>query len=726
MRRLLSVVVLILAVAAMAFAAQVPQTPIAGSSIPQFAQPLPLLAVQGGPLQVQIGNRPVTLHMCEFKSRILPDGAVAGYGGTYVWGYLAETGGLTTCSALVDFYSSHTGVLDTYLGPVFVNARNAGPTTITYVNDLGSAADTNVLAYRNSTDQTVHWADPSGLDCMDKMMPPAFGTPCANNYLGSIPAVAHLHGGEVPAEIDGGPTAWFTSDGKKHGANYYSFAGRSLGNAAKYAYPNLQDAAPIWFHDHTLGATRLNVFAGLAGGYYIYDDALSLPDGLGGLAGVANVIPLVLQDRMFDTNGQLFFPSASLGGTTWAPNPDHPYWVPEFIGDTIVVNGKAWPFLNVEQKRYRFLFLNGSNARSYEMFLTNTVTKVDGPAIYVIGTDGGYLDRPAVVPVGQHLRVMPGERYEIIIDFSGIPAGSKILLKNVAKAPYPSGDTATGPLGKVIEFRVGPCPDCPQNSIGYDPASGTPLRSDGQKIVRLVNPASGTLAVTPDLTRELTLNEIANDNGQFATDPSTGLTAFYEGGPLEILVNNTKFGADVTEQPNEGATELWEIVNLTADAHPIHTHLVQFQILNRQDFDVTGFNDAYGAAYNSGEYEPAAGPPLPYLPSLRSGFKYGGNPDVTPFLRNQPKAPFAYEAGWKDTAMMLPGQVTRIAVRWAPTSAPIAPASTLHFAFDPSGAGRWNYVWHCHIVDHEDNEMMRPDFVTSNTGVRTYVKKTNY
>ena len=140
-------------------------------------------------------------------------------------------------------------------------------------------------------------------------------------------------------------------------------------NEAIYVYPNTQEAAPLWFHDHTLGATRLNVYAGLAGGYLLTDPDHPPPESL---PGPAEIVPLVIQDRMFDTTGQLLYPLLPL-------NPEHPYWTPEFVGDTIVVNGKAWPNLDVEQRRYRFLFLNGSNARTYELFLVDRATKVVGP-----------------------------------------------------------------------------------------------------------------------------------------------------------------------------------------------------------------------------------------------------------------------------------------------------------------------------------------------------------
>ena len=258
---------------------------------------------------------------------------------------------------------------------------------------------------------------------------------------------------------------------------------------------------------------------------------------------------------------------------------------------------------------------------------------------------------------------------------------------------------------------------------------------------------------------------------QTATNPVTGQPAAYPGGPLEILVNNTKYNGDritgvesmangdlmyttqpipgftndgsgnyLSELPNEGDTEVWEIVNLTADAHPIHIHLVQFQLINRQAFDVAKYSAAYAAAFSGGGWDPMTnmpyaggvfipgfGPPKSYDPAgnpLSAG-KYGGNPDVKPFLKSQPSPALAYEAGWKDTAVMYPGQVTRIAVRWAPTDlATNLDRTQLKYPFDPSdGQG---YVWHCHIIDHEDNEMMRPDQVVAQKVNRTYVTDTDY
>jgi len=735
------------------FAVQSPQIQLPGTAIPQFIQPLPLLSIAGGTMATANGNTTLTVRMCELDAQVLPPGFV---GTTRVFGYVLGS-------------SCPTTTQDTYIGPVLVNQRGS-PTTIRYVNELGTGATTQVPAFKYSVDQTLDWADPEhdGANaCAQAGGVPAYGSACAANYAGSIPAVAHLHGGEVPPEIDGGPDAWFTSDGSHHGAAYYtSPLVAAAGNEAVYRYPNTQEASPIWFHDHALGITRINVYAGLAGAYLITDPSLSLPTGLGPAGLVRSgdsdpsdevTVPLVIQDRSFDTNGQFLMPADAIGGVLSSPNPEHPYWVPEFTGDTILVNGKVWPFMNVEPKRYRFWFINGSNARTYEMFLVDPVTKAPGPPIYVIATDGGYLDAPvAVAPPGK-LLMMPGERYEAIIDFSAVPPGSLLLLRNTGKTPYPDGAAPGGTtLGRIMVFRVGPCPsgECGANDTSYDPASGIPIRSGGQQIVRLTDPATGTLAVTATRTRQLTLNEVLAPPST-VIDPVRGLLTTYPGGPLEILVNNTKYGGEsartygdftpisvgghtklYSELPGEGDTEVWELVNLTADAHPIHLHLVQFQIINRQGFNTNKYGKAYAKAFpavagsatcTGGVYCPGFGPPGDY--QTGNARALGGNPDIVPYLQGPVRPPAPDEAGWKDTVIAYPGQVTRLAVRWAPTDTPAdATASERYFPFDPGGAGLLGYVWHCHIIDHEDNEMMRPDLVQPNPAApaRAIVRGTDY
>jgi spore coat protein A, manganese oxidase len=772
-----------------ALATQSPQVPLAGSAIPQFKQPLPLPQI-GGPVGTGIytttGNTSLNIRMCEFWANVLPPGTIAAgvQPKTRVWGYIVGD----ACPAA----GPNDPALDTYLGPVLVNQRRSatdGSTDVTFVNALGTvntgtATDTQVLAYKYSVDKTLHWANPFNDMCAHMSMFPAFGSPCAQNYAGPIPAVPHLHGGVVPPELDGGPDAWFTSDGNHIGNGYYSRDGYSNKNYAIYNYTNTQDAAPIWFHDHTLGATRLNVYMGLAGANFIEDKGIipttvKATDGNFGtctsnclpanLQPLASVVPVVIQDRMFDNTGQLFFPSDSAANLLWTLNPEHPYWVPEFVGDTILVNGKAWPYLNVQAKRYRFLFLNGSNARTYEMALINQATGAAGPPVWVIGTDGGYLDAPVKLDpaLGQKLVMQPGERYEVIIDFTGF-ANSNLIIRNTGRTPYPKGAPPQGStLGRIMQFRVGAV----VADTSYNPASGTPLRSGSKAIKRLTT--GGALPANVTKTRSLTLNEVMG-MPQTVIDPVTGLLTAYPGGPLEILVNNTKWNGEringvmgnmftfehradftpitlngvtsyISELPREGDTEVWEIVNLTADAHPIHLHLTQFQLINRQNFNVSNYNKIYATAFPGGGYDPMTGmayaqgffipgfgPPLNYNPSVASGNKYGGNPDVTPYLQGAVQLPLAHEQGWKDTVITYPGQVTRIAMRWAPMDlATNTPASQLNYPFDPNGGAGYGYVWHCHIVDHEDNEMMRPDVIMLNPAApapasRPLVKGINY
>jgi spore coat protein A len=699
-----------------AFAAPLPAAPLPSKNIPQFVDALPLLDIQSGDIQTSLtGTQTVTME--EFPANVLPStialpGGVA-YSGTTVWGY--RIGGAPASA-------------ETYIGPVFVVPR--GPASnITWVNNLKSKAASNLPFWWSATDQSLHWANPLGAPMLNPN-PPPIGNPA--NYDGPVPAVVHLHGGEVPPQLDGGPDAWYTSDSLYQGHAYYTF-GTPAGNAAIYNYPNLQEAAPIWFHDHALGITRLNVYAGLAGAYIITDNGGSNappPD----LNNPTKIIPLVIQDRMFDVNGQLYFPNIGI-------NPDHPFWVPEFVGDTILVNGKTWPYIEVEPFKYRFLVLNGSNARAYQLNF-KVQGKGKSPTFWVISTDGGYLDNP--VPV-QQLTIMPGERYGVIVDFAGLKAGTKLLLQNSARTPFPGGAPVNrSTTGRVMEFRVidptataYTMPPPPQTS--FTPTPTTSLRYAGvNKIERLGPTIAGNTPI-----RRLTLNEVIGP-----------------GGPLEVLVNNTKWSGQLgmtirtdfvpvinsdgtstyySELPKEGATEVWEIINLTADAHPIHLHLVQFQLLSRQPFDARKYMAAYDAAFPGGVYIPAYGPPLDYAgPSTdpvtggdamkcsELNAVCGGNPDVTPYLLGARNGPLPYENGWKDTVIMYPGEVTRIAVRWAPTDIaagldPTNPANAVWFPFNPDGGH--GYVWHCHIIDHEDNEMMRPDQVQENpafSGTRAF------
>lgn len=706
-----------------------------GSKIQQFAQPLPLLDAAGGSIQTILDNgSEISMRMVELRANILPPSFKPAnglpYSGTAVFGYRASVSPVTPLTNV-----------DTYVNPVIVATRGT-PTTIRYINNL----TTNVINWRNWTDASLHSAFHQATD----MGMPVTGDTA--HYQGPVLAVPHLHGGEVPALIDGGPEAWFASDVPgpdtvtayaAQGPAYYSKAGAAV-NEAIYSYPNTQEAAPLWFHDHLLGGTRLNAtFSGLAGGYAIIDPNLILPNGLlpvgldingSGSMDAANevVVPLVIQDRMFDTNGELFFPNIGI-------NPEHPYWIPEFVGDTIVVNGKAWPYLNVDQQRYRFYAINGSNSRAYDMFLKDQNTGLKYP-MWVISTDGGYLDKPVLIDpnatgaqtklgVQKSLLMMPGERYEIIIDFAGIPAGANLLLCNAA--PTVNGNPKASLDGRIMQFRVtAAAPAGGDNS--YNPASLTQLRA-GAPIVRLPGAPGGPLigAANVDVTRQFTLNEVLG-----------------AAGPLEALINNSKWsgmrpdgsiipgatmvdgpnqsafsfmGNHLTELPQEGTTEVWEVINLTMDSHPIHLHGLQFQLIDRQQIDMKAYMMTYAMAFPNGVYIPGYGPPLDYFTGNPRAL--GGNPD--PVLLGAPLPPLSYEEGWKDTVIMHPGEKTRIAVRIAPTDR-LLTDTNLSWSYQPN-ALNGAYVWHCHITDHEDNEMMRPyAFLPDPTAIRTYIQGVDY
>ena len=638
--------------------------PLDPLSIPKFVDPLPM------PLRVPVTGttkaHPLEISMNEFQQKLLPASMYAPLAapwnaGSYLWCYKAA------------------GWPQTFPGPT-LEARVGVPTHIRYVNNLhGPGGGPSVLQGLITVDQTLHWADP--LHQQGAMTP----------YQGPVPAVAHLHGGEVPSAFDGGPDAWWTP-GKAHvGPGFVS---------DRYSYPNGQEAATLWYHDHALGATRTNVYSGLAGFYLLRDPArepANLPGGSSDPAtdqyGNPYEREVVIQDRMFDTNGQLYWPNTGINPTI------HPFWIPEFFGNVIMVNGKTWPYFNVEPRRYRLRLLDGSNARFYDLRLVDGKGGA-GPGFWQIGSDGGLLDRPVLLQDPKRsnparLMMAPGERCDVIVDFSAWK-GKTLTLVNNAKAPFPAGapsDPKT--TGVIMQIRVGTT-ITGRRDRSFDPTTNNSLR---------VRPIERPLASA--VTRALTLNENVGP-----------------GGPLNLFVNNTMWDVDVSETPVIGSTEVWEVINLTADSHPIHLHLFQFQLLDRQAFNGAKYAKAYGAP------APGSGPPLAYNTlNVTTGNKLGGNPDIAPFRTGPVLLPDANETGWKDTFRMNPGEVTRVLVRVAPQDATErlghAPApGTNAYPFDPTAEmgvhndgfgypGGPGYVWHCHIVDHEDNEMMRPSRIVN-------------
>jgi spore coat protein A, manganese oxidase len=400
--------------------------------------------------------------------------------------------------------------------------------------------------------------------------------------------VVHLHGAKVGPESDGYPEDWVVP-------------GKSL----QYFYPNEQDAAMLWYHDHTLGINRLNFYAGLFGTFFIRDsveDALNLPQG-------KYELPLILYDRLFTREGQLLYPVS--------PDPESP-WIPELMGNAVLINGKLFPYLEVEPRRYRFRMLNASNSRIYHLSLVEGKPSVGESAdkislsdltFHQIGTDQGLL--PAPVPLTD-LEISPGERADLIVDFSE-HRGTELLLKNDAVA--------------ILQFRV--------SSAKVSDTSTMP------SALRLVPKIPESQAVQ---TRLLTLNEYINKAGN----------------PVMLLLNASHWNAPITEKPVLGSTEIWTLINPTNDTHPIHLHLVRFQILDRQPYE-------------------------PWLYQTKRQLHFLGVPEP----------PEPNEAGWKDTVQAHSRMVTRIIV--------------------PFTGFTGRYVWHCHILEHEDNEMMRPYEVVAKT-----------
>jgi len=596
-----------------------------------------------------------TVDVTQFTQQILPTVTVAGlptgFGPTTVWGY----GGSTAA-----------GYVRNAPGPSFEVTRGK-QIYVRYQNKLTG------LNHLFAVDPTLHWANPNNIPMdiamqqammVPSLAPPYYvaGTapvgynglpypdpitgpmnPNGWNAQSPVPIIPHLHGGEVQSTSDGHPGAWFTPGGASsanHGTAYNTelttwWEGSTIASdEAVFRYPNAQPSTTLWYHDHALGITRINVMSGLAGFYLLRDSTDTVASTY--LPPKQYEMPLAIQDRIFDVNGQLYFPAVGL-------NPDHPYWVPEFFGNTIMVNGLVWPNMNVKQGVYRFRLLDGSNARFYTLSFSNKMP------FTIIGSDGGYLPKPSTVT---QLTIAPGERYDVLVDFSAVPAGTKIILTNTAKAPFPAGAPADPQtVGQIMQFTV-------LGQAGWIPT--TPLTP-----TTVLN----TLPVlTSTNTRQMTLIEVMG-----------------MGGPLEILLNGKKWKAPVTEDPTLGTTETWVIMNPTADAHPIHLHLVQFQVVSRQPFQankyLTDWTKLNGVA------------PLPDNQLVV-------NPPYQLYLQGKPTLPLPSEQGWKDTVQAYPGEVTIIRARWAPID------GTTNYPFDATvGPG---YVWHCHIIDHEDNEMMRP------------------
>lgn len=686
----------------------------------------------------------------QFDQQILPVGLPK----TTVWSYGA-----------IDFPNS-------FNYPAFtIEARQNRPVRVKWINELVDE-EGNYLPHllSGSVDQTLHWANPPK-DC-------AHGSPrtdCEGQtdkpYEGPVPIVTHLHGAHVGPGSDGYPESWWLPDANNIPSGYATRGGKfdqiaeaeDERGAATFQYPNDQPATTLWFHDHSLGMTRQNVYAGPAGFYHLRDDIEDgfelpqpYPEMFDGTISTASFyeIPIVIQDRSFNADGSLFYPTdraffeglaadqlripfegdslsrlvsdvaqefdigrftGKLGGFsgffTGIGNPDFisdiaPIWNPETFFNTVVVNGKTWPKLDVEQRRYRFRVLNGANSRAFNLKLI----VVDSPdeelvgqevPFFQIGSDGGLLHNVVMITTGhktaltgdgeqptdetpvmkfpeEALLLMPAERADVIIDFTDLPMGTKVrMLNDAPDAPFggfpdESADPAT--TGQVMQFEL----SVPFNTSIKNSMAPESLPLSKKVVIPILNPGlAGLRQVTLNeeeslnLCVEVNVSEDGSDNdgdddgsveGEWALDKNGNVShwlpcAFTTSeslvpfAPKEALLGTAAEGpltwmAPMTELPGINAIETWEIINNTEDAHPIHQHLIQFQVVDREDL-----------------------------------------------LTGEVRPPEANETGWKDTVIVYPGEIARVTAQ-----------------YDHGGL----FVWHCHILEHEDNEMMRPFCVTDN------------
>jgi spore coat protein A, manganese oxidase len=515
-----------------------------------------------------------------------------------------------------------------------LNLRRGVPITVRYQNELMNSA--GPLPHRLPVDSTIDWANPGNL-----------------GGRAPVPLVAHRHGGEQVSNSDGLPEAWATPDTNQDGMPDYR--GRLF--SATYTFDNSQEAGHLWYHDHALGVTRLNVYMGLAGNYFIRDNNEDYLVRTGQLPAYPYEVPLCIQDRQFNAKGGLNYPATDPANPQ-APTPTH---LPEFFGDLIVVNGTPWPRLDCEPRMYRLRLLNGSDSRVYT--LSFNLEKFPGNRLtfWQIGTDLGLMNSPVALT---SLTLAPGERADLLVDFSKVVWWwhGKVIVKNSANTPFPNGLPPTaGTTDRVMAFSV-------TKPMGFFGFALSFLRGAGS-VPGNLRPVHGALPVPATSTakvRKLMLFEGTDAYGRLQTMLGTVNPA--PGNPAGPGFGSFLYTDPVTETIKAGSTEIWEIHNTTVDAHPIHLHLVDFRILDRQGFTGTLIPKPMG---------PGGVATGGYLTNIA--------------LSGSRSAALPNEQGRKDTVLTYPGQVTRIIA-----------------TFNRPG----EYVWHCHILSHEDHEMMRRFVVT--------------
>ncbi|NTV37738.1 MAG: multicopper oxidase domain-containing protein, partial [Anaerolineales bacterium] len=627
-------------------------------AVPKFATPLLIPPVMPKAAVIKQGGKNIDYYeisMKQITEQILP----AGLPPTTVWGYGAVKS------------ASRRGLLLHNAPSLTIEATAGRPVRVKWINDLKDGAG-NYLPHLLPVDQTLHWANPVGGTAGRDTRPVFDSTP--GPYTGPVPIVTHVHGAVgVGDESDGYAEAWYLPAAANIppeyatvGTWYDTFAAKAAGKFATawgpgfatFQYPNANRASTIWYHDHALGMTRLNVYAGPAGFYIIRGG----PDGdaavLDTRTNTTAVLPgpapregdpfppvtpyyefpVAIQDRAFNADGSLFYPNTRefFDGATAAlpgyiPATDlSPIWNPEFFGNMVMVNGNTWPFQNVEQRRYRIRFLNGCQSR----FLILDFSNIPGVEVWQIGNEGGFLAAPVNVTANHGNKLLLGlaERADMIVDFTNVPLGSYVLGNLGPDEPFGGGEPGLDfdladpdSTGQIMQFRVIP-------AVSADPST-PPMFLQLPPIAPLP---------TATQTRPLALME---EMSQYWDGPAAAMLGTVDNMGMAM---HQMWMDPVTEKPNVGDTEVWEFYNYTADAHPMHVHEVIFKVLDRQPIT---FMESMGHVMDT----QLAGPARP---------------------------PEEWESGFKDTVTAYPGEVTRIQAQF------VTPGQ---------------FVWHCHIVEHEDN-----------------------
>jgi FtsP/CotA-like multicopper oxidase with cupredoxin domain len=480
-----------------------------------------------------------------------------------------------------------------YLGPV-LEVPSGAETTVTFRNSLAGHV------FAKDIDTTLH-----GVSDEDRIRPRS---------------VLHLHGGVTEPRFDGHPEATMRP-----------------GEQFTHRFTGAQEASALWYHDHAMGITRLNVYAGLASLYLLRDrwDTGRAGNPLGLPAGEFE-LPLVLQEKIFTAGG-----AQSMRSTPVVPQGS---WEGGAVGDTGLVNGTVWPEIEVARGLYRLRVLNAASFSVWNLFFGN------GMRFWVIGNDGGLLDAPAVTT---SVKLAPAERVDLLVDFSVLAPGETVVLRNDEPVPGQAAMIGEVPMPFFCRFRAA-------SSTGFRGPVPQTLRGGPGQPPRLPPPPA------PRRVRDLTISQPFD----LRLPPSM------------MSLNNIMFDSDDIELPRQGTVEQWNLIDVTPDPHPIHVHLVNFRILGRQPIDTGAYTRRY--------------------PQPAVGTKW--NPPADEFVTGPMVPPEPWEAGWKDTVRTDGNSITRIAVRF-PT------ADELGFDPDATFPGEeekrlQGYVWHCHLLDHEDHDMM--------------------